>query len=539
MTKKFLKLIVLIFLFSISKSFSDDELFIKDIEINRFNVADNEKPNISWLGKIINSLHIKTKEYVIKQELLFTENSQVNLDIVSETERNLRALGIFNKVHITLDSLGFDEYKAVVNTTDAWSSMFLPVLNYGGGFGNYGADLDEFNFLGTGTRLKLTGEYRNESQIGWQGSFVLFNPRIPFTDLQDSISFLSNKIRTTQTFILQFPFRTTSTDFSAGISYANTFGKDFYYHSTNNYELINLKNQLTTLWYSHAWWKNDRLYITGLLGYNQAQRENPSFRQAFDNSGYFLLNFASISQSYDVVNKINGFVDEDLIYGGYGSASIGKIFPLNSDGDNLNYISGIAEKSFYNQRSYLFLRVAGASGFDSRVSPKYTYQESLITYFHNFTNGFLITGRFSQQTVWNWPAWRQLILDNDSGVRGIELNSYSGDNRLVFNSEIRYFLENPEILFFKFSLIAFFDIGAVWNQNMQLNVTPFRKTTGLGVRFHFIKSQDAAPIFRVDFPYNPDTNKLGVVFTAKVLFPSFVNHMFSLPQLFGKVFDYD
>lgn len=536
--KYLLSFFLIIIIFNI-QTLAQDKIYIREIDIIRNNVADEEKPNISFLGNLMNALHIKTKEYVIEQELLFRNNEETYLDLIDESERNLRSLGIFTKVNISLDSLGFDEYKAIVNTTDNWSSMFVPIYNFGGGFANYGVDLDEFNFLGTATHFKLKGLYRNESKIGWEGTFVFFNPRIPFTELQDSISIISNQLRTSQQFVLQIPYRTNSSEYSIGARFFNTFGKDFLYHNTYDFELINNSNKLFEAWYSHAWWEKDRLYMTALGGYNKATRHSPLYRQAFDNSGYFLLNFASISQSYDVVNKINGFPDEDLIYGGWGSATIGKIFPLNSDGDNLFYISGSAEKSFYNQQSYLFVHIAGASGFDNVVAPHYTYQESSITYFHNFMNGFLITGRFNQQSVWNWKSWRQLILDNDNGLRGIELNQLQGENRMYLNTELRYFLDNPEILMFKFSLAAFVDVGSVWNQNMKLMNTKFYKSAGLGIRFHFVKSNNPVNLYRLDFPYNFDTKQLSVVFTTKQMFSSFTNHLFILPQLLGKILDYD
>jgi hypothetical protein len=229
---------------------------------------------------------------------------------------------------------------------------------------------------------------------------------------------------------------------------------------------------------------------------------------------------------------------EDLIYGGYGSATIGKIFPLTSDGDNLYYVAGAAEKSFYNQKSYIFLRVAGGSGFDKVISPKYTYQESYINFFHKFTDKFLVTGRISEQTVWNWRAFRQLILDNDNGVRGVPLNSSSSDSKMFFNTELRYFID-PEFLIFKYSLAAFFDIGSVWDQKMQIWDAKFQKSAGLGFRLHFAKSRNPSNTYRFDFPYNFNTKKIGFIFTTKQFFPAFTNHNYTIPQILGRALDFD
>lgn len=530
-----------IILFLVLSSFSlqlfSEEIFISKIDLVRKNVGDNDTVPDFW-SKAGNFFHIKTLPLIIKEELLFSENSTTTIDLIQETERNLRTLGILSEVNIQLDSIGFGEYNARVITKDGWSTMPTPWFSVGGGSTNYGGDFEEDNLLGTGTKFKVRGLYRNESHIGWEGTFVLFNSRFPGTAIQDSIAIIGNKVRTSQKVILQVPFRTLSSIYSTGLNFQNTYGKDFFYKNTDDYELINLNYKSLDFWYSRSFWDEDRLFVTAFGSVNKVTRHSKDFRQAFDNSGYVLLNFASLAQDFDVVSNITSFLEEDLIYGGYGSATIGKIFPLTGDGDNLYYVAGGAQKSFYNKKSYLFLHVAGGSGFDKVVSPKYTYQESYVNFFHRFTDKFLFASRLSEQTVWNWNSFRQLILDNDNGLRGVSLNSLSGDSRLYFNSEFRYFFE-PTFLIFKYSLAAFFDIGTVWNQKMQIWDAKFRKSAGLGFRFHLANSRNPSNTYRFDFPYNFETKKFSFVFTTKQFFPAFTNHIFTLPTLLGRVLDFD
>ncbi|OGU59440.1 MAG: hypothetical protein A2X64_00845 [Ignavibacteria bacterium GWF2_33_9] len=543
---KFLKyLFFLLFFIAIYEVHCDDfetyyetPLIIQEININRENVCDNELPNISDFGKLVNALHFRTQSFVIKQELLFDTQRETTLELVKETERNLRTLGIFTNVYITLDSLGYDTYKANIRTIDNWSTYLTPYLTSGGGSTNYGFDFEEFNLLGTGTRVKFRGLYRNESKIGWEGTFVLFNSRFPGTDLQDSISIITNGVRTSQQAILQVPFRTLSSEYSTGLKFINNFGKDFHYKNNRNFDLIYNRYKSLDAWYSRAFWDNDQLFMTGLISANKAKRFNNDFRQAFDNSGYVLLNFASIAQHFDIVTNLNSYPEEDLIYGGYGSATIGKIFPLTSDGDNLYYVSGAAEKSFYNKKSYIFLRAAGGSGFMRNAQPRYTYQESYINGFHRFSNKLVVTGRFSQQTVWNWPGWRQLILDNDNGLRGVPLNDLSGENRMFWDTELRYFIDKI-FLGFNYSFVAFFDIGTVWTQEMQIYDAKFRKSVGLGLRMHFSKSRSPYHTWRIDVPYNFETKQFSVVFITRQFFPAFTNHAFTIPDLLGRILDID
>lgn len=63
-------------------------------------------------------------------------------------------------------------------------------------------------------------------------------------------------------------------------------------------------------------------------------------------------------------------------------------------------------------QGYIFGQLSGASGFE-RGNPRYTYQEFAGVGHYRFSDKFLIASRVRQQTVWNWNAFRQLILDND------------------------------------------------------------------------------------------------------------------------------
>lgn len=530
--RKLLFFAILLILFC-GQIYSQNYVYINKIDVIRKDVGDGDS---SFLGRLLTTLHFKTLEYVIKDELIFSENSETGIDFFDETERNLRALGIFTNVQIELDSIGFNQYNAIVTTQDSWSTYLLPNFNSSLGYNNYGLDFDEYNLLGTGSRLQLKWLYRQESNIGRQGSILLFNQRIPGTDFQDSLYIKSNKIRTIQQFAIQVPYRTLSSEYSLGIKGINTFGKEFVFRSTKDYDLVKSNYSAIDIWYSRAWWKTDRLFMTALLSLNKAERENDNYRQAFDNSGFFLINVASISQEYDIVKNINSFQIEDINTGGYGSVSIGKIFPTSSGGDNLYYISGYAEKSFLNDNYYILLGAGGASGFSQYSAPKYTYQESLINYYLRITNNLLLTGRMNQQAVWNWSAWRQLILDSDNGLRGYDLNSLQGENRVFVNTELRYFIDF-EMLYFKPSLVAFIDIGSVWNQSKQIYDAIFRKTAGLGFRFHFMKSMNPNHSWRVDFPYNFETKQVGIVFTVSQFFSSFKNHAFYIPNLFGRILD--
>ena len=60
------------------------------------------------------------------------------------------------------------------------------------------------------------------------------------------------------------------------------------------------------------------------------ERTSDEFRRAMDNSGKFLLAFSSVAQDYIETTKLNSYNTEDFPEGGWGTAVLGKIFPIGS-----------------------------------------------------------------------------------------------------------------------------------------------------------------------------------------------------------------
>lgn len=104
---------------------------------------------------LFNQLHATTRPFVIRRELLFERGARYDSALLAESERNLRALGIFRSVR--LDTTEVDgKLAARVITRDAWSLQpraNARIASDGTLTGSFG--LTETNVAGTGNRLRL------------------------------------------------------------------------------------------------------------------------------------------------------------------------------------------------------------------------------------------------------------------------------------------------------------------------------------------------------------------------------------------------
>jgi hypothetical protein len=130
---------------------------IQGVQLQRRDIFDpNER---SWLARMANRLHFQTRPAVIRRELLFRAGEPYDSALVAESERNLRALGIFRRVQI--DSVRTPTGLMLrVLTKDGWSTQADWRFRSTGGEVAFTIGLVETNLLGTASTAAV--RYRKD-----------------------------------------------------------------------------------------------------------------------------------------------------------------------------------------------------------------------------------------------------------------------------------------------------------------------------------------------------------------------------------------
>ena len=125
---------------------------ISSIIIRRNSIFDSG--DSSWFARTINSLHVTTREPLIRRELLFHPHERYDSARIAESERILRSLRVFRAVEI--DSTSSDSGVALrVTTHDGWTTRPDFRFRSTGGSVVYTLALIEDNLLGTLTQTAL------------------------------------------------------------------------------------------------------------------------------------------------------------------------------------------------------------------------------------------------------------------------------------------------------------------------------------------------------------------------------------------------
>lgn len=130
---------------------------IDSVAVVRHSVFDPDETTF-WLLSLVNKLHITTRPYVVRRELLFAEGEPYDSARIAESARNLRRLGVFRSVHIDSATVA-GRLVVTVTTDDGWSTRPDFRFKSTGGELDYTLALIEDNLLGTATQASVL--YRN------------------------------------------------------------------------------------------------------------------------------------------------------------------------------------------------------------------------------------------------------------------------------------------------------------------------------------------------------------------------------------------
>ncbi|MFL5546823.1 MAG: hypothetical protein ACJ8AQ_04620 [Gemmatimonadales bacterium] len=142
---------------SVDSGLVDSALVIHRVQLIRRDIFDpNER---SWVARMGNKLHFQTRAPVIRREVLLRPGQLYDSALVAESERNLRAMGIFRRVQI--DSVRTDSGLVLrVLTKDGWSTQLDWRFRSTGGEVAFTLGMVETNLLGTASSAAI--RYRND-----------------------------------------------------------------------------------------------------------------------------------------------------------------------------------------------------------------------------------------------------------------------------------------------------------------------------------------------------------------------------------------
>lgn len=442
---------------------------IGEILIRNGDVFDTDRPEeSSAFYRVINALHIETREEVIRRGLLVQSGDAFTADAIAEAERELRASEFLQKVEIRPITYADGEVDLEVVTEDTWS--LTPSLSFArkGGKSTGGVEIEESNLLGRGSEIKLGFK----SSVDRDETFLTFHDgQLGGSRLQLDLGGADNSDGSAYRFLLQQPFYSLNARRAGGIRLDFFDQVDRRYQLGDTYDEVGHRGRRGEAFYGwSAGLAGDHVTRWSIgLGYDAHtyagvdSAERPHGTPADRRDVYPFVVWERLQNRYETTHNADDIQRiEDRYLGlriaarmGYASSALG------SDDDAWLY-SVESQRGFRPSSADTVLLFGTLHGRQATRDEDSFLIEGGARWYHRQSPHRLLYTELRMVAGETLDFDRQITLGGDSGLRGYPLRYQSGDYAATFTLEQRFYSDWYPFRLFRIGAAAFFDAGQVW-----------------------------------------------------------------------------
>jgi len=468
-----------------------DGAVIGEIVLDKSDVFDlsDERENNS-LYRLVNKLHIMTKDEVIQRQLLFKPGDLYSKRLVAESERILRENDYLFDVSITSKANEDGTVDLTVATRDTWTLKPSLSLSREGGENKTTLGIHDKNLLGRGqsARIERTEDVDRESnayefsdvQLGdsWVSALLLISNN------SDGHSNLLSLIR---------PFFALDARWTAGVTAFDDDRRSSLYDLGEQVaEYQHEREQFTAFggWSAglNGGWV--RRYTTGVVFDDnqfsdvvngELQAAVPENREL----NYPFFKFELLQDQFETTqNRDRMERTEDFFTGTRFTASLGlsdESFGADRDAVlyRASYSRGFGE---FDKKSLLLSALA--SGRQESGDSKNAEVSFVARFYKPGSDKRLFFMTMEGTHGHDLDLDNLATLGGDTGLRGYPLHYQTGDSKFLFTIEQRYFSDWYPFRLFRVGGAIFADVGRTWGDNpVGSDSAGWLRDVGFGLRF--------------------------------------------------------
>jgi outer membrane protein assembly factor BamA len=492
---------------------------VGEIFIDAQNVFDTTDPREDKaLYRLANSLRIKTRDQVIRRQLLFHPGEVYSQQQVDESERILRSARYLYDASIRPVAYHDGVVDLIVTTRDVWT--LSPGVSFGrhGGKNTSGFELEELNILGTGTSIAAShksGVDRSSDALEYK------DPHLAGTWASLDAKYSNNSDGSTRELTIDRPFYSLTTRSAFGASGIDDERVESLYdrgHVVDEYRNFKRKASAYGGWsaglvdgWSRRWTVGvsyDDERFTAVPGSTRSVLIPDDRRLVYPWIGFELLQDAFVKErNRDQIGRT-----EDFQLGATWSAMLGWADrSFGSDRDALIF-STKAGRGFRVGDASTLLLDGALSGRLEQGAFRDTIIEAAARYYVQQSKRALFFASVEGTVGRNPDLDNQILLGGDNGLRGYPLRYQSGTAFSLLTLEQRYFTDWYPFRLFHIGGAAFFDVGRTWGRtDLGQSNLGLLKDVGVGLRIGNSRS-GLGNVIHVDlaFPLDGDASISGM-----------------------------
>lgn len=457
-----------------------------------YSITDTVRKPDTWLEKFGNNVHLKSKEFTIRNLLLFKQHDRLDSLLVKESERLIRTQRYTRRVTVkALPTNSKDSVDVYIRVMDSWS--LIP--NGSASTSSQTLELTERNFLGLGHEFENNINTESSSgDVTYLARYRINNFKNTYIDTEINYEVWHNE-NSLKSIGAQREFFSAFTRVAGGIYAEERLVRDSLPNAQNVWEMQNLKSVAQDYWagYSFKIFKGfteeDRttnLVTTGRF-FNQVYKESPDIE--FDSINYYsdeklYLASVGITSRKFVQDKFlfNYDIVEDIPIGKVYSGTFGV---QNKNRQNRLYLG--ARYAFGNlyKWGYLSANAEIGSYFYKKQAMQSVYRFDMLYFtnvrdwgnwrFRHFIKPTLIYGDNRAPIITD-----QLDLEGNTGIPGFNSRTTQGTRKLLLTIQTQSY--SPwNISGFRVNPFANFTMGVLGDSHHRLTKSKVYSKIGVGI----------------------------------------------------------
>ena len=469
------------------------KIHVETLDPFGYSINDTAKKPKDWIQRFGNDVHLKTKQFTIRNLLLIKRNKPLDSLLVKESERLVRSQRYVRRVVIKAVPVrtSNDSVDVTVRVLDSWS--LIP----NGSFSSSSTSIEitERNFLGLGHEFR--NDFAKQFKTGETSYYTNYTvPNIMNTYINATVNYQIFKNEDyIKSFGLERQFFSAYTKWAGGAYVESRRMQDSLPDMNQDWKMQNMRSDAQDFWGGYAFkiYKGDgeeerttRLVTTGRY-FNQHYKEKPS--TLYDSVGYYAnekLYLASVGLTSRKFVQDKFLFNYDIVE----DIPIGKVYSLtlgtqHKNDENRFYLGGrYAFGNYYNWGYFSVNAELGTFYYKDR-----TDQTTLAIDMLYFSN------------IKDWGAWRfrhfirpelvfgdnrmaiikdQLNINESNGLQGFNTQSVLGTKKFVLTFQTQSY--SPANVFgFRLNPFFNFSMAVVGDEETKLYESKVYTKIGLGI----------------------------------------------------------
>ena len=449
------------------------------IEVSSREVFDERGGGLFAPHRIANRLHVRTRDHIIRRELLFETGDPLDRELIDQTERNLRSLWFLRDARVETAEVDEDldgrpeRVDVLVTTWDRWSLAprvdFSQVQNRT--IWEIGAS--EKNFLGFGKSITVSHRQnldRVTDRLRYQDPQLLGSN----VGLAASVAGLSDGHERLLTLDRGYLSLRDPWAFSAGVvSVART--EPIVEHGLE-VERLPVRGEFVDLELGRAL----------LRGANHAVRMHGGFRAhevqvGEDRRDYTgpEVGLRSVTHRFVRLTHVNQFERTEDFNLGTESHAVLRLSAHAFGGREAVFVSAGHRHGLQLRDDHFVILGVGFDGRRERGGWRNTVAAVNARYLRKHSLRTAFVGKLDYAHGHDFDPEVQLRLGAETGLRGYPVRQFTGTRSLLLSAEERAFFADDVWQLFSFGIAGFVDSGFVWPAGRPVDLGDLR--TGVGV----------------------------------------------------------